>query len=228
MLQLVWKTAYDCCQESEGIKEQIEYFRSLYPGWCNDQEFLGEVAWVIYNSGMKNTVIGQKWPGIKKAFWGFNPDLIVLTKKKSIKDALRVISHEGKASAVVATAQKVIQDKPIRKKLKSMTEEEALAYFQTYPFVGPVTKYHLARNCGFDVVKPDLHMERLTDYLGYGTPDKMVFEIAKFSGERKGVIDYVLWQWLSLKGKAAYTEIDYMFRLKRKDILCGGWQKSNT
>jgi hypothetical protein len=39
---------------------------------------------------------------------------------------------------------------------------------QKLPFIGPVTCYHLARNIGLlDVVKPDLHLERLAAHWGF-------------------------------------------------------------
>ncbi|HUW65883.1 MAG TPA: hypothetical protein VMW83_14560, partial [Spirochaetia bacterium] len=60
--------------------------------------------------------------------------------------------------------------------------------------------YHLARNVGLDVVKPDRHMVRLAQYLQYSSPDELVSEIASETGERKGLIDFVLWRWLAWMG----------------------------
>jgi hypothetical protein len=75
-------------------------------------------------------------------------------------------------------------------------------YIDSLPMMGPVTRYHLARNIGIDCVKPDRHHLRLAQRFGYETPLKMCQAIQSEIGgsEKLGTIDVVLWRWCNLYG----------------------------
>jgi len=199
----LWKFALAFCTEGGA---NLEYWRNLpKPSEISDHFFFSELTWCIYNAGMKETLIRQKWPALTDVFHDFDPDKIV-SHPGTLANALKIFNHKGKASAVISAAEKIIRDRPINQKLAAMTEDEALIYFESYPFIGKVTRYHIARNVGFDVVKPDVHLVRISEYLGY-TPNALVQTISNLTGERRGFIDYILWQWLSWHGKKAYEII---------------------
>lgn len=145
-------------------------------------------------------------PYLRAAYHDFDPDAVA-SDPGTAEKALMIINHPGKVNAVIKAAAIIIKDRPISERLASMNDDEVLEYLESYPFIGSVTRYHLARNCGYDVVKPDVHLVRLADYLGYETPDKLVSEIAVFANEKKAVIDYVLWRFLSWFGPSAYETI---------------------
>ena len=73
-----------------------------------------------------------------------------------------------------------------------------ISYLQTFPFMGPATSYHLAKNLGMDVVKPDRHLLRITCAVGYESPDAMCRDIGTTVGERLSVVDLVLWRYATL------------------------------
>lgn len=188
--------------------ESVAYFRNLPgPAGISDHFFLSELAWVIYNSGFRESVVRAKWDGLTKAFKGFDPPSLVLKPYSAVGDAMAIFANKRKAQAVVDSARKVVVDSPVAAKLAAMSSAEALVYLDSYPHIGPVTRYHLARNIGLDVVKPDRHLVRLAGFCGYETPAALVAEIAALSGERVGVIDYVLWQWLAALGGSAYSVV---------------------
>lgn len=201
-LRVLWDRAYSECEKlGPEVAREMEYMNHLpWPGHVDDGDFLSDLAWCVYNGGMRQAVIRAKWPALMDAFSGFWPDYVVDPERRCVEKALKVINHRGKAEAIVKAAQKVLEDSPIGHKLESLSDSEALDYLQTYPYIGPITRYHLARNLGFDVVKPDRHLVRLARALDYGSPDALVSEIAKLTGERKGFIDYVLWRWLATRG----------------------------
>ncbi|WP_421070265.1 hypothetical protein [Pelotomaculum propionicicum] len=210
-LQKMWAFIYKCVSNDGANNVSIDYWRDLPgPGETSDTDFYSELAWCVYNGGMSERVIRSKWPYLKAAYHEFDPDAVA-SDPNVLQNALMVINHKGKAKAVIASAGKIINDRPIGERLASLSENEVLSYLETYPFIGSVTKYHLARNCGMDVVKPDVHLVRLTDYLGYESPDALVSEIVGFTGLRKGLIDFVLWRFLSWYGPAAYETIS-LFR----------------
>jgi len=165
-LQEIWDYSLQYCINKGLTKEEMDFYR-IIPNLRNvtNQAFLSELAWCIYNAGMKMEVIRKKWPALKEAFMEFDPHGVIYNSAECLKAALDTFNHPGKAGAVIAAAFKIIAGNPEREigcKLSDMCNLEVLVYLQTYPFIGNITKYHLAKNLGFDVVKPDRHLVRLT------------------------------------------------------------------
>lgn len=92
------------------------------------------------------------------------------------------------------------------------TIEEKVDFLGTLPFIGNITKYHLARNLGLNFVKYDIWIQRLGVAL-YGTADYvtkvnnsrllpqikefcdiMFDKLQKETGEKVGFLDVVLWR----------------------------------
>ncbi len=199
-------------------QEDIEYWHNLpSPSEITDRFFFSELTWVIYNAGMKEALIRSKWPAIEWAYFGFEPIVVFTYRERSISLALSVINHLGKANAVADGAAKILEDGPMNTKLPQMSEADILEYFETFPYIGRVTRYHLARNIGYDVVKPDRHLVRLAealDYPGFDGPDALVQEVSLLVGERKGYVDYIFWRWLSIEGSQKDT-FGYLPRVLR-------------
>ncbi len=74
------------------------------------------------------------------------------------------------------------------------------------PFIGNITMYHLARNVGLsnDVVKPDVHLERYTREVFTGEEEKTPLDLCRYIQSnykenelQLGMIDFILWVWLS-------------------------------
>ena len=107
---------------------------------------------------------------------------------------MRVFANRRKHEAVTAVAariavegfasfQRLVCADPISKTLE-------------LPFIGRITSLHLAKNLGFDVAKPDRHLVRLKDLLGYEDVDTMCSFIAAATGDPVRVVDLVLWRYL--------------------------------
>lgn len=131
----------------------------------------------------------------------FDADTIVTHSSDVVDMVMAFFAHRKKAEAVVAGAVKVARDRPMADRLANLSETEALEYLESFPFIGKVTRYHLARNVGFDVVKPDRHLVRLAQAYDCDSPDTLVSVISEQTGERKGFIDYILWQWMAWGGQ---------------------------
>ena len=84
--------------------------------------------------------------------------------------------------------------------VETLDSARALWMLRTFPFIGPVTQFHLARNIGLNFAKPDVHMKKAAAICGYPETEDGVFqfvrEISKATGERKGVIDFVIWKYM--------------------------------
>jgi len=143
-------------------------------------DFALRVSYVILNSGMRWTVAQDIWSRMK-------PSLIVTGevgdtfghpgKKKSINQAManRLEYFEDFRSAWEAGPDAVIE------------------FCETLPHIGGITKYHLAKNLGVDVAKPDVWLERVAAKSGE-TVQELCARLSKQSGDSVSKVDYVIWK----------------------------------
>jgi hypothetical protein len=120
------------------------------------------------------------------------------------------LGHNSKAAAMeqVWFNRKVIQQKFYALK----TDEDKIEFLGTLPHIGPITKFHLARNLGLNVVKYDIWIQRLGTAL-YGCVEDlakinnsrldpsvrdccniMFMRLNQETGEKIGFLDVVLWK----------------------------------
>ncbi len=71
-------------------------------------------------------------------------------------------------------------------------------FLKTLDFIGPITCYHLAKNIGLDVVKPDRHLVRITEATKFANPHDLCSLIAEMTGDKITVVDLVLWRYATL------------------------------
>ena len=83
--------------------------------------------------------------------------------------------------------------------LKNNIVKKGIEYIQHFPFMGPATSYHFAKNIGLDVVKPDRHLVRIASKAGYICPDQFCDTISKIVGDKKAVVDVVMWRFAALE-----------------------------
>lgn len=165
--------------EQAGYSEEIQWQRDL-PPCTSAYEFLQEAVWVILNSGMKNQIARKIWNKIRQA-WVEDVDIS------------EVFGHKGKVAAIKHIANNAI---PLFDGYKAANDK--IAYLKTLPFIGGITCYHLAKNLGEDVVKPDRHLIRIADRY-QTTPDALCQKISDATGEKKCTVDIVLWRACNLK-----------------------------
>ena len=162
-----------------------------------EKDFLQEAAWVILSAGMKESVIRKKFTGLSHAFlYWESASAIAKGKQVCRATALSCFGHKGKIDAILAVADHVAENG--FHYVKQSIQERGPQYLQAFPFIGPVTCWHLAKNLGLDVVKPDRHLSRISAVAGFGSPHSLCRAIADLSGERISVIDIVLWRFATL------------------------------
>lgn len=135
-------------------------------------DFFREYVFVVLSAGMKNEVANKIYLRFMK---NFEPETVGhLGKRKAIQEAMKKYEHWFMT-------------------LKQMNNK--LEYLASLPFIGPITKYHLARNLGLDYAKPDRHLERLSRCFGFATPQGMCEYLSIIFGMRIGTVDLVLWRY---------------------------------
>ena len=155
------------------------------------EDFLFQYTYVVFHSGMKYSIAMKMFEQFEK-----NPNATV-------------VSHPGKRKAI----QAALQDYGLWfAKLKEA--QDKIAFLATLPYLGPITKFHLARNLGIDCCKPDRHLVRLALAQGYICQEAkctsrdllsckcqhtcvttMCQELAEKYSMRVGTIDFVLWAY---------------------------------
>lgn len=152
--------------------------------WCDRlrfenttiDDFFREYVWCVLNAGMREQAART-----------------VFEKYMKTMDT-STIRHAGKRTAIenVLDNCKMYYD-------QLLNSDDKTEWFETLPWIGPITKYHLARNLGIDTVKPDRHLVRLSKQFGYETPLKMCESIQKETRDRLGAIDVILWRYCNLR-----------------------------
>lgn len=162
-----------------------------------ESTFLEECAWVILSAGMRDSVVRARFGDITSAFlcWR-SADLIVANAHECRVRALRSFNHRGKIDAIVAAAA-IVRESGIDALLEEVARSPEAALLR-FPYIGPTTCRHLAKNLGADVAKPDRHVKRITMAVEYCCVDHMCADIAERVGERVAVVDVVLWRFATL------------------------------
>jgi hypothetical protein len=158
-------------------RTDVEWSESIEPP-TDPNQFALEAIFVICNSGMKNTVAQRIFNRVEQAL-------------ADGESASKVFGHKGKAGAI---------DLIWRMRcglhgafLACESDSERLANLADLPWIGNITKYHLAKNFGVNVAKPDVHMQRLADHAGEDV-QAMCERLAGETGLRTATVDLILWR----------------------------------
>lgn len=139
-----------------------------------------EYTWVVLNSGMKNTVahkiMDRVWP--------------LVSSGMAIGNAF---GHRGKAEAIESTWRQRTERYQSFFVANALGAAAVLVWCESLPWIGPITKYHLAKNLGVDVAKPDRWLVRLAE-AERTTVDDLCTRLARETGDRVATVDVVLWR----------------------------------
>jgi hypothetical protein len=163
---------------TRGYEDEINWSRNIKP--CNNPAlFAHEAVWVILNSGMKNQISKIIWDRILEA-WGVG------------KTTSTAFGHNGKVKAIDYIMANQIT---LFNEYESATNK--IEWLKGLPWIGEITCWHLAKNLGHDVVKPDRHLVRVAGSYNT-TPDDLCGQISNMTGERKHTIDLIIWRACNL------------------------------
>lgn len=180
-----------------GYEEEIEWQNSVR--FCNirESDFLRETGWVVLSCGMRERVVRRKFHCFSEAFYDWKSSSLIADNAHICRSkALSAFRHEGKVDAVITIARQVSQSG--FDSFKQRIEDDGVEFIRRLPFMGPATSYHLAKNIGLDVVKPDRHLVRVASATGYDSPTNLCKDIASLVGDRISVIDLVIWRFATL------------------------------
>lgn len=166
----------------QGYVQDIDWSEDVKLSQITIIAFASECAWVIINSGMKNQIAEKIWGRVRVAI------------SKGLPIYPQTFGHKLKSDSI----QYIWDHKEqLFETYKNTPDEEKLDWLECLPFIGPITKYHLAKNLGMDVCKPDRHLVRIAEKYNT-TPEKLCQKLSDATGDRIGTVDYVIWRAANL------------------------------
>jgi len=181
----------------EGYNDEIDWQNSRDIDNLTESEFLQESAWVILNTGMREKVIRGLFDEISEAFLDWkSADIIVQNDQSCMDSACAIFNNTRKVEAIISLCRRV-SELGINNIITSI-KTEGVEYLKSFKFIGPITSYHLAKNIGLDVVKPDRHLVRIAHATKIYDPLKLCLKISKATGDKISVVDLVLWRYATL------------------------------
>lgn len=170
------------------------------PVLVDESSFLRESAWVVLNSGFRESTVRTKFDFISLAYFDWESAHEIVRNAKLCEElAYEVFANKSKLRAISNIAA-IIIDRGFAEFWRDV-ESEAYVTLQTLPYIGPVTAWHLMKNLGFNVSKPDRHLRRCADAFGFQTGQEMCNFLSRATGDSVAAVDHVVWRYMAtLKG----------------------------
>lgn len=198
---------------ASGFGSEIVWQKSIRIEDLTETSFLREYAWVILSSGFRESVIRRKFLSISEAFFDWSSaEQIVLHSDNCVRSAFLQFRNKQKIEAIAKSAQ-IIYEKGFEA-LREEIECDPIPALRQFPYIGPTTSFHMAKNIGLAVVKPDRHLLRIAALSGYEQPADLCNVIAEFIGDPVPVVDIVLWRFATLQQDYLAT----FLRPEREDV----------
>lgn len=180
-----------------GFAGEIDWQDSIHLADVTESTFLSEAAWVVLSSGMRESIIRRIFPSFSGAFFDWESSELIYERAEECRvSGNAIFRHKGKVDAIIKIAEQV--DLIGFDSFKNNLELRGVEFIQLLPFMGPATSFHLAKNIGLDVVKPDRHLKRVAGVANYENPDYLCSDISRLVGDRLSVIDIVIWRFATL------------------------------
>lgn len=186
---------------SSGRDAEVKWQRDVVFEEFTETDFLRETAWVILCSGFRERIVRRVFDHISLCFCDWeSASAIVDADPACHTAALASFRNHMKLSAIVAAARHIHSRGFVA--FRQAVLAAPLAELQRLPHIGPITVWHLAKNLGLDVAKPDRHLARVSTALGFDNADHLCGDIARVSGEQRKVVDLIIWRYLAENPRA--------------------------
>lgn len=179
---------------TKNFPEDIEWSRkalSLANSVITKQHFYGEYVFGVFVAGFRYSVVKSKMEDIRRAYFDFKPDIVEENAYWVKDDMMKILANERKIDATIKGAKMINKIDNWR---DFLDEARSNIYkLEELPYVGPVTKYQIARNIGINIIKPDIHLVRLANCYKMDVFD-MCRKIADETGRSLHMVDTIIWR----------------------------------
>lgn len=171
------------------------------PTEVKESRLVEEYIWCVLVSGFRARTISNIWDKIKLFTNQFNLSYCVSNPVIVEKALLSVFNNRRKVNNI-STGLRYLNHVGSDEWLHKIKNDYNV--LQSLPGIGPVVCYHLARNLGVDVAKPDLWLLRMCKWFGYPETHEGVQDFCKsisdITDHRIGQVDGIIWDFCSLIG----------------------------
>jgi len=182
---------------SHGYSDEINWQSNRNLNSLTESEFLCEYAWVILCSGFRESILRKKFNFISLCFCDWSSANDILNNANICRDsALHVFANKQKMDAIIDTAN-IIHNEGFTQIVENISNDP-LNELQIFPFIGPITCFHLAKNIGIDIAKPDRHLTRLANEYNISNVQKLCSNLSEISGDPIPIVDMILWRYSTI------------------------------
>lgn len=163
------------------FSELIEFYSDLRPEKMTNRRILTELSWVVYSSGFRFDIVKKYWSSLREAFHEFSVPEVAQWFNDLDTQARRICRDSGfknqkKARWCIENANRIIElDNEMKHPggLKGyFIETSKMNTFELiksvpiiiqdlgFKGIGNTTIFHLLKNVGIDIFKPDIHVRR--------------------------------------------------------------------
>lgn len=176
-----------------------------------ERRFFEQYCYVIYASGFNVEILQNIWPRLSSEWCDFEPH--ELKRMRSIERVLKVFNNRRKAECFLAgvkeiskegfsafkkrVATEMYDEIATRRKSSAKTRSRGLSIkaIENLPGLGPITKYHLAKNIGLlDAIKPDIWVVRAAAAVN-ASPEQFGNTMAEKLSVSKHLLDVAIWEY---------------------------------
>lgn len=183
---------------TKGFEGECSYYCEFSPKHVTESIFLSEYAWVVLNSGFKESIIRKKFNYISLCFYDWeSADKVLQSSESCIELAMASFGNHRKLNGIVQGID-MYNQKGGLKWLQSILNSELYVELELLPYVGKITSKHLAKNLGVSLVKPDRHLFNFSNRLNRDL-DSLCNVISSRTGDSLKYIDTVLWRYFALQ-----------------------------
>lgn len=200
--------------DAAGFSWERDWQQNLSFDDFTETDLLRELAWVVLCSGFKESVIRKKFDYISLCFCDWeSAEAISKYAELCRATALSSFGNKKKIDALIASAHRIHEIG--YGSIRDMILNDPINELQQFPYIGSITSWHLAKNLGLNVAKPDRHLIRLSDWLGFGSAHDLCEFLSHNTGEPTNVVDIVLWRYAALNARIlnnkliAYSNYSY-------------------
>jgi len=179
------------CQYTDDINSETKKMINLYDGLSleniSDSDIFSELCWVIYTSGFKYDIIKKYWPTIRESYCLFDVNKVASFLSDIEYFSKKICEISGfnnlkKANWCIQNAKRIIElndenenysglkgyliNLSMKKPVEIIEQVPIIVDYLQFKGIGQINIFHLLKNVGIKIFKPDIHVRRLLYNIG--------------------------------------------------------------
>lgn len=177
-----------------GFAWEIDWQRSRDFGTFSEPDLLRETAWVILCTGFRESVVRKRFDYISLCFCDWESAQEISHNRAVCIDTASIVFRNKRKLDAIAGVAEIICERGFLE-LREQIQQQPIDCLQTFPFIGPITSWHLAKNLGMNIAKNDRHLARTAVCCGYTDAHTLCNAVSACTGDPSSVVDIVLWRY---------------------------------